>query len=89
VTLDFDKLHRNADAHAGNVFECRITLEEDAGDPCVKTFIMWDEEGVETSRVDVTDAGTFNGRQMICVIEPDGEFLVEAFGDVLARLMWC
>jgi hypothetical protein len=90
VALDFEKLRENANAYAANVYECEVTLERDDGDPCVGTFVMYDEEGIETCRVEVTDAGEYRGQQMMSLSEEaDDLCYVSAFGDVLARLMWC
>ena len=88
MALNFEELRLNADAHAGNAFDCKVELELDE-DEGVGTYILYDDSGNELARRDVTDAGQYLNRQMISLREDDGECLVEAFGDVLARLLWC
>jgi hypothetical protein len=87
VSLDFKKVLEAANAYAGNTYDSRVELELD-DEERVGTYVMYDEEGVETARYDVTDAGKHGVRQMMSVTDEEGEYLVEAFGDVLARLMW-
>ena len=87
--LDFESLRSNANAYASNNLDCAVTFEGETPDG-KGIFVMTDEEGIETSRVEVEDAGTYLGTRMMRFdLDAMGDVLCGAYGDVLARLMWC
>ena len=91
MALDFEEMRAQASAWAYSNVGCKVVLVGAAAryeGPPVATFRMVDEDGEETGEVDVKDAGTFLGRQMMFVMDSNGEVICEAFGDMLARLLY-
>ncbi len=87
MALDFEKIRIEASSIAGTL-DCTITLEVDSSEG-VGTVAMIDEEGEEIEKVTITDGGVYNNRQLMIVTDSEGEFLLEAFGQILAKIMWC
>ncbi len=77
--LDLDKIRLQANAYA-STYDCKI-------DRVDTTFTMSDEDGT-TSQMTVTDGGEYKGRQMMVVKDDEGEMLIEAFGQLLAKIMY-
>jgi len=79
--FDPGKIQLQANAYASTL-GCKVAREGE-------TFTMTDEENVVTNRVVVKDGGLYKGRQMMAVTDDEGEMLLEAFGQLLAKIMWC
>lgn len=79
--FDPDKIQLQANAYASTL-GCKVTRVGEV-------FTMVDEEGEIVEQVTVKDGGEYNGRQMMAVTDEDGEFFVEAFGQLLAKILWC
>ena len=88
MALDFEKIRTEANAYAQNALDCTVALEVD-DEEGVATCTMADEDDGEVLKVTVTDGGVHNGRQLMIVTDDEGEYLVEAFGQILAKVMWC
>lgn len=90
--MDIEDLRTQANAWAKNNVGCSVELvsihDQEDGSPSVATFRMVDEDGEETARVDVKDAGTYLGRQMMFLMDEEGDMVCEAFGENIARLLY-
>ena len=90
--MDFEKLEDQANIWAQANLDCKVVLvgtQADRETPGgVAVFNMVDDEGEVTGSVTVRDGGIFGGRQMMEVKDDDGWILCEAFGDMLARILY-
>ena len=79
--FDLDKIQLHANAYA-SILSCKINRDGNL-------FTMIDESGEEVDQVTIEDGGQYDGRQMMVVTDDDGKFFIEAFGQLLAKIMWC
>jgi len=88
--LNIEDLRLQADTWAKNNLSCQVELISSSvqGGTEVATLRMVDDDGEETAQVDIKDAGTYMNRQMMFLIDSEGEMVCEAFGETVARFLY-
>ena len=91
MARNWDDIRVSAHHWAKNDFGCSVKIEGPyLNDSCI--FVMEDEDGEETARIEVSDAGVIMGRPMMLVKHEYGasdvETLVQAEPDVIVRFLY-
>lgn len=90
--MDLEKIRREAGDWArredGPGADVKLVKVEAVGENQVATFQYVDEDGELLAEATVREAGSYLGRQMAWVDDGNGETLVEALGEHVARMLY-